>query len=387
LIAVDTGDITTGWSTDNSLEELAQLAKSAGATVVAKVIQKLPSPTKSHYLGRGKVEEILAAKSSKDYNTAIFDDELTPLQQQNLEESLKVKIIDRAALILDIFAHRAFSREGKLQVELAQHQYLLPRLAGQWSHLERLGGGIGTRGPGESQLETDRRLIRNRIGRLKNEIEKISRHRELYRQKRHKTGIPVISLVGYTNSGKSTLLNSLTKAGVLAKDELFSTLDPTTRRIRISDKRTVLITDTVGFIRKLPPTIITAFRATLEELSDADLLVHVVDITTSNATEQNMTVENILTDLNLKNKPRITALNKIDLLLDKEKKWNEYTALEFIKELNISNQCAVSKDTVFISAAKKWGFIKFLELISQKLPENITRYDDKSTIQSSYTEG
>jgi GTPase len=372
LIAVDTGDVATGWSTDDSLEELAQLAKSAGATVVAKVIQKLPSPTKSHYLGRGKVQEILAAKSSKEYNTAIFDDELTPIQQQNLEESLKVKIIDRAALILDIFARRASSREGVLQVKLAQHQYLLPRLAGQWSHLERLGGGIGTRGPGESQLETDRRLIRNRIGRLKNEIEKIRRHRELYRNKRRKTGIPVISLVGYTNSGKSTLLNSLTKAGVLAKNELFSTLDPTTRRIQISDKRTVLITDTVGFIRKLPPTIVTAFRATLEELSEADLLVHIVDITTRNATEQSMTVENILTDLNLQNKPRITVLNKIDLLLDKDKNWNEDTALTFIKELNISNRCAVSKDTVFISAAKKWGFIRLLELISQKLQSSKT---------------
>jgi GTP-binding protein HflX len=331
----------------------------------------LSEPHKSHYLGKGKIEELLALKGKTGYNVVIFDDELTPMQQQNLESALKVKIIDRAALILDIFARRARTHEGRLQVELAQHQYLLPRLAGQWSHLERLGGGIGTRGPGEPQLETDRRLIRTRIGRLKEQIEKIRRHRELYRQKRHKTGISVIALVGYTNAGKSTLLNALSRAGVLAKDELFSTLDPTTRRIALPKGKIVLISDTVGFIRKLPPTIVTAFRATLEELTDADLLVHVVDLTSHNAPEQCQTVEGVLTELNLKDKPRITALNKIDLLLDKNKTWDEASAIKYLAELNIGNLCA-AENTLFISATKKWGLTELLKLIGQIIEQEKT---------------
>jgi len=288
------------------------------------------------------------------------------MQQQNLESALKVKIIDRAALILDIFARRARTHEGRLQVELAQHQYLLPRLAGQWSHLERLGGGIGTRGPGESQLETDRRLIRTRIGRLNDQIEKIRRHRELYRQKRRKTGISVVALVGYTNAGKSTLLNALSRAGVPAKDELFSTLDPTTRRVALPNGKIVLFSDTVGFIRKLPPTIVTAFRATLEELADADLLVHVVDLTSHNAPEQCQTVETVLADLNLRNKPRITALNKIDMLLDKEKAWDETAAINYLTGLNIGSISAM-ENTLFVSAFKKWGLIELLKLIGRTL--------------------
>ena len=219
-------------------------------------------------------------------------------------------------MILDIFAKRARTREGQLQVELAQHQYLFPRLAGQWSHLERLGGGIGTRGPGESQLETDRRLIRQKIHRLKAQIEEVRKHRLLYRQKRQKSGIPIVALVGYTNAGKSTLLNALSQADVFVEDKLFATLDPTTRRLTLPDKSVVLITDTVGFIRKLPPTIVTAFRATLEELTEASMLLHVVDLSSHNAAEQCQIVEDILADLNLMDKPRITALNKIDLLLD-----------------------------------------------------------------------
>jgi len=354
MVAVDTKDNAAGWSTEVSLEELALLAKSAGAQVAGKLIQKLPEPHKSHYLGKGKIEELLQLKGKTGYTVAIFDDELSPMQQQNLEDALRVKIIDRAALILDIFARRARTHEGRLQVELAQHQYLLPRLAGQWSHLERLGGGIGTRGPGESQLETDRRLIRARIGRLKENIEKIRRHRELYRQKRRKTGIPVAALVGYTNGGKSTLLNALSRAGVLAKDELFSTLDPTTRRIALPNGKIILVSDTVGFIRKLPPTIVTAFRATLEELTDADLLVHVVDLTSHNAPEQCQTVEEVLKELNLQDKPRITALNKIDMLLDKNKHWDETAALEYLSQLNIGNLAAV-ENTLFISAAKNGG--------------------------------
>jgi GTP-binding protein HflX len=342
--------------------------------VVGTLIQKMPVPNKTHYLGKGKIEELAAMKSSLQYNVAIFDDELAPIQQENLEEALKVKIIDRAALILDIFARRAQTREGKLQVELAQHQYLLPRLAGQWSHLERLGGGIGTRGPGESQLETDRRLIRTRIGRLKDQVEKISHQRDLHRQRRRKTGISVVSLVGYTNAGKSTLLNALSRAGVLARNELFSTLDPTTRRITLPDKRTVLMTDTVGFIRKLPPTIIAAFRATLEELAEADLLIHVVDMTSHNAPEQTETVEMTLKDLNLVDKPRITALNKIDMLLDRSKHWDEGSAVKYLTELNIAGQAAISENTVFISAEKKWGLTKLLEIVGRNLPQKLPEY-------------
>lgn len=342
--------------------------------MVGTLIQKMPVPNKTHYLGKGKIEELAAMKSSLQYNVAIFDDELAPIQQENLEEALKVKIIDRAALILDIFARRAQTREGKLQVELAQHQYLLPRLAGQWSHLERLGGGIGTRGPGESQLETDRRLIRTRIGRLKDQVEKISHQRDLHRQRRRKTGISVVSLVGYTNAGKSTLLNALSRAGVLARNELFSTLDPTTRRITLPDKRTVLMTDTVGFIRKLPPTIIAAFRATLEELAEADLLIHVVDMTSHNAPEQTETVEMTLKDLNLVDKPRITALNKIDMLLDRSKHWDEGSAVKYLTELNIAGQAAISENTVFISAEKKWGLTKLLEIVGRNLPQKLPEY-------------
>ena len=208
------------------MEELAQLAGTARASVVGKLVQQLPAPSKTHYVGKGKLEELSALKGSLNYNVLVLDDELSPLQQRNLEEALQVKVIDRAALILDIFAMRARTHEGRLQVELAQHQYLLPRLAGQWSHLERLGGGIGTRGPGESQLETDRRLIRRKIHHLKAQTEDVRKHRALYRQKRKKSGIPIVSLVGYTSAGKSTLLNALCQAGVFTEDKLFATLDP-----------------------------------------------------------------------------------------------------------------------------------------------------------------
>lgn len=345
------------------MNELAQLADTAGAEVVGKLIQRLPKPSKSHYLGKGKLEELAILKEKTHYDVVIFDDELSPLQQQTLESTLKVKIIDRVALILDIFTKRARTREGQLQVELAQHQYLLPRLAGQWSHLERLGSGIGTRGPGESQLETDKRLIRQKIERLKTQIEEIRKHRTLYRQQRQKSGIPVVSIVGYTNAGKSALFNALSKANVLVEDKLFATLDPTTRRITLPDKSTALLTDTVGFIQNLPPTIVTAFRATLEELTEATMLLHVVDLTSHNATEQCQTVENILADLKLKDKPRITALNKIDLLVPSEAALDEVTAIK-----SISSQCAATdENTILISATKGWGLSKLLKLVSQAL--------------------
>ena len=346
-----------------SQEELVQLAGTAGAKVVGKLVQRLPVASKTSYLGKGKLDELLSLKDSVDYNVVIFDDELSPLQQRNLEDFLRVKVIDRAALILDIFARRAQTREGQLQVELAQHQYLLPRLAGQWSHLERLGGGIGTRGPGESQLETDRRLISQKIHRLKRQIEGVKKQRLLYRQKRRKSGIPIVALVGYTNAGKSTLLNTLSRAAVSIEDKLFTTLDPTTRRLTLPDRSVVLISDTVGFIRKLPPTIITAFRATLEELTEASLLLHVVDLTSHNAPEQCQTVEDILAELNVIDKPRITALNKIDLLLDSDETWDEEKAMNYLS----AQLEEVSENTVLISATRKWGLSRLLELISHSL--------------------
>ena len=363
MVAVAVKGSAAGWSVENSIEELAQLAKTAGANVVGRLMQRLPIPSKTHYLGKGKLDELLSLKGSVNYDVVIIDDELSPLQQRNLEEALQIKVIDRAALILDIFARRARTRDGQLQVELAQHQYLFPRLAGQWSHLERLGGGIGTRGPGESQLETDRRLIRRKIQRLKAKIEEMRKHRRLYRQQRKRSGIPVVSLVGYTNAGKSTLLNALSQADVFVEDKLFATLDPTTRRLTLPDKNVVLLTDTVGFIRKLPPTIVTAFRATLEELSEANILLHVVDLTSHNAPEQCQTVEDILADLNLADKPRITALNKIDLLLDNSKTWDEESAINYLSH----RDDVTNENTVLISAEKKWGLPKLLETLSCRL--------------------
>jgi len=350
-------------TTEDSLNELAQLAGTAGATVVGRLIQSLPVPAKAYYIGKGKLAELLALRESTNYDVVIFDDELSPLQQRNLEDNLKVKVLDRAALILDVFARRANTREGQLQVELAQHQYLLPRLAGQWSHLERLGGGIGTRGPGESQLETDRRLIQRRIHHLKQQTEKVRKQRMLYRQRRRKSGIPIVSLVGYTNAGKSTLLNALSQANVASENRLFTTLDPTTRRIVLPDQNVVLLSDTVGFIKKLPPTIITAFRATLEELTEASLLLHVVDLTSPSAPEECQTVEDILADLNLLDKPRLTVLNKIDLLLDSGRSWSEEAALEHLSDRDE----AASADTVLVSAMRKWGLSGLLEAIRQML--------------------
>jgi len=361
LVAVPRKGTGGSWPVESSIDELAQLAGTAGANVVGKLIQRLPIPSATHYLGKGKLAELVALKNTTNYSVVIFDDELSPLQQRNLEEALQVKVIDRAALILDIFAKRARTREGQLQVELAQHQYLLPRLVGQWSHLERLGGGIGTRGPGESQLETDRRLIHRRINRLKTQIDEVRKHRMLYRQQRKRSGIPIVALVGYTNAGKSTLLNALSHADVFVEDKLFATLDPTTRRLTLPDKSKVLVTDTVGFIRKLPPTIVTAFRATLEELAEASLLLHVADLASHNAPEQCQAVEDILADLKLMDKPRITALNKIDLLLSNDKSWDEESAIDYL-----SNQRDFGNENMaLISAAKKWGLNRLLELINQ----------------------
>ncbi|MDD5701536.1 MAG: GTPase HflX [Dehalococcoidales bacterium] len=363
LGAVESTKVRNSWTTEDSIAELAALAYAAGANVVGRLVQKLPTPSRAHYFGKGKLAELLALKDRLNYDTVIIDDELTPGQQQNLEEYLQTNVIDRVALILDIFARRARTHEGKLQVELAQYEYNLPRLVGQWRHLERLGAGIGTRGPGESQLETDKRIMRQKIAHLKKEIDDISRQRELYRKKRRRSGIPVAALVGYTNTGKSTLLNALSRADVVAKNELFSTLDPTTRRLALPDNKAVLMTDTVGFIHKLPTTLIAAFRATLEELTEASLLVHVVDITSHNAAEQCDTVEDILKELELNDRPRITVLNKIDQLLPSDRKWDEAEAREYL-----TSRCEMPEvNTILVSAARKWGLSQLLEMIEEEL--------------------
>lgn len=333
--------------------------------MVGRAIQHLPVPSHALYIGKGKAEEIKALKEKLEYTVVIFDDELMPLQQRNLEDELEAKIIDRVALILDIFAKRARTREGKLQVELAQHQYLLPRLAGQWSHLERLGGGIGTRGPGESQLETDRRLIRKRIQHLEDQLQQVSAQRMLYRQRRRRSGIPVVALVGYTNAGKSTLLNAFSQAGVPSEDMPFTTLDPTTRRVRLPDGSFILLSDTVGFIRKLPPTIVSAFHATLEELEDASLLLNIVDFSSPTAAEESQTVEDILRDLGLADRPRITVLNKIDRLLDSSKAWTENEALNCFRSMHQES----NSNTVFVSATRKWGLADLLQCVSRVLAE------------------
>jgi GTP-binding protein HflX len=363
LVAVSAKGKTDEWPTEDCIEELAQLANTAGAEVVGTMIQKLPSPVKMHYLGKGKLDELLALKNSVNYDMVIADDELSPQQQSNLEEFLNVKVIDRVALILDIFAQRARTREGKLQVELAQNQYLIHHLAGRWRHLERLGGGIGTRGPGETQMESDRRLIQRKTQKLKQQMEDVKKQRRLYREHRQKSGVPVVALVGYTNSGKSTLLNALSQANVLAEDRLFATLDPTTRRLVLPDKSRILMTDTVGFIHKLPPMIASAFRATLEELADASILIHVVDITLRNSPEQYEVVEKILSDLDLSSKPRITALNKIDKMLASDRQWNEESAIDYLSAVTGKTE----DNTVLISATRKWGFSGLLQLISKVL--------------------
>jgi GTP-binding protein HflX len=340
------------FNSQSSLDELALLADTAGARVVGRTVQKLEHPNPAYYVGKGKLAEIKAERARLDYSLVVFDDELSPSQQRNLEDALTVKVLDRTALILDIFARRARTREGRLQVELAQYQYLLPRLAGQWSHLERLEGAIGTRGPGETQLETDRRLVRDRIARLKREIEAVRRQRALYRRRRARAGVSVVALVGYTNAGKSTLMHALSGADVFTEDKLFATLDPLTRRIKLPGGHTVLLSDTVGFIQKLPAQLVAAFRATLEELSAADVLVHVVDITHPDAAQQEETVLETLRDLDLADKPVITALNKVDLFARRD--GDAIRGLEELREDSLSLSYN-RPDALLISAQNGWG--------------------------------
>ena len=295
--------------------------------------------------------------TTSNYTVVVFNDELKPSQQRNLERELEVKVLDRSALILDIFADRARTKEGVLQVDLAQHEYLLPRLAGQWSHLERLGGGIGTRGPGETQLETDRRLVRDRIGRLKRDLEEVRAHRSRHRNRRQAAQTPLVSLVGYTNAGKSTLFNALVRAGVLAEAKPFSTLDPITRRMAMPDGTLALLTDTVGFIHKLPHTLVAAFRATLEELAEADLLLHVVDVSHHNAAEHVQVVEETLAELKLHDKPRLLVLNKMDLAVTGEN--------GVAPDLSALGESA--QGGVMVSAAEGWGLDLLLNAIMERL--------------------
>jgi GTP-binding protein HflX len=299
------------WEVDESLDELQGLVVAAGASVVQRVSQEREAPTPALYFGRGKIEEVAAAAPELGANLFVSDDPLTPIQERNLSQALGMKVIDRTALILDIFAQRARTAEGKLQVELAQLTYLLPRLVGQWSHLERLGGGIGTRGPGETQLESDRRVIRRRVMAIQRELAHVQTHRRLQRHGRRRAGLPVVALVGYTNAGKTTLLNRLSGARLTAADQLFVTLDPAARLVE-QGARPFILTDTVGFIRKLPHELVAAFRATLEELLDADVLVHVLDASHPGLEEQAAAVERILGELGVADRPTVLALNKVD---------------------------------------------------------------------------
>ncbi len=309
----------SSWDVRDSLDELGQLAETAGAEVVGDGVQRLEVPAPATYIGAGKAEEFARLCRSSGVDTVIFDDELTAAQSRNLERLFECKILDRTALILDIFARRARTREGKLQVELAQLQHLLPRLTRYWTHLSRQKGGIGMRGgEGESQLESDRRRVQERIDKLREELEVVRRQRTTQRQGRRRHQWPLASIVGYTNAGKSTLLNALTGAGVLAEDQLFATLDPTTRRLRLPTNQNVLLSDTVGFIRKLPHRLVEAFKATLEEVIEADLLLHVVDLSHPRAEDQIVAVNEVLDELGAGGKPTMVVLNKLDRFEQRE---------------------------------------------------------------------
>ena len=304
------------WDLRDSMEELRELASSAGAEVVGSVTQKLDRPTAPYYIGKGKAELIRDSIQKQHVTSVIFDDELSPAQGRNLETLLSRKVLDRTQLILDIFAQRARSREGRLQIELAQLQYLLPRLTRMWHHLSRQTGGIGTRGPGETQLEVDRRRVQERIARLERELQAVRKTRAVQRQGRKRHQWPVAAVVGYTNAGKSTLLNLLTGADVVAANQLFATLDPTTRSFTLPNKQRVLLTDTVGFLRKLPHTLIESFKATLEEVHEADLLIHVADLSHPRVDEQMEAVDNVTKELDAYGKQTLLVFNKIDHVTD-----------------------------------------------------------------------
>lgn len=365
-------------SLEDSLEELSLLAATAGLQVVGQVTQRLERPNPKTFVGSGKVEEIRALAAETAAQVILFDDELFPRHQRELERIFgeEVRVLDRTALILDIFAQHAHTREGALQVELAQYEYRLPRLTRAWTHLARQAGGssgrtgvgVGLRGPGETQLEVDRREINRRIDHLKRELEKVRAHRRRYRRRRRQSRLPVIALVGYTNAGKSTLLNRLSGAGVYVANQLFATLDPTTRRVELPGGALALFTDTVGFIQKLPTTLVAAFRATLEEIADADLLLHVVDVTHPNAAAQAKAVYETLQVIEADHIPMITALNKIDRLNDVD---SAHQVLEAFP------------NSFAISALNGEGIPQLLEVIRQRLFAAYTPV----TVKIPYTEG
>lgn len=341
-----------GWSAEDSLEELKQLADTAGAEVVARFLQKRPKPDPAFFIGRGKVQELALYVQQENVDLCIFDDELSPAQQRNIEQAMGVRVLDRTALILDIFAQRAHTNEGKLQVELAQLQYTLPRIMGKGLSLSRLGGGIGTRGPGETKLEVDRRRIRDRIAYIKGCISKVKNVRTLQRSGRAKASVPTVSLVGYTNAGKSTLLNTLTNSDIYAQDQLFATLDPTTRQLELPNKQQAILTDTVGFIQRLPHQLVAAFQSTLEEVVEADVLLHVIDVSHELYKEQANAVYHVLEELGAKDKTIITVYNKIDKL-------PEGSAL--------AERLAKEENSICISAKARLNLDGLLALIAENL--------------------
>lgn len=350
-------------ATEESMEELKDLLETAGGESVGMVLQQKDSPDPRTFIDQGKVDEVRQLVRTMGADMVIFDNALSPSQQRVLGEELKVGVLDRSALILDIFAQRARTREGRLQVELAQYKYLLPRLIGMWSHLERQEGAIGTRGPGETQLETDRRHIRRKISKLEEELRDVRRVRATQRQRREKNEVPVVAIVGYTNAGKSTLLNKLTGSEIPANNRLFDTLDTTTRTLEISDTCTVLLSDTVGFIRKLPHHLVEAFKATLEELSFADLLLHVIDASNPEWREQAQVVDQLILELGAEQTPRIEVFNKCD-------KWTG--------EIRPHGE-----DIVSISAKTGEGLDKLLEAIGKRLDSGAKRV----TIHLPYDKG
>ncbi|HEX9118449.1 MAG TPA: GTPase HflX [Anaerolineae bacterium] len=372
LVGVEFKDRPSPWHLQDSLNELALLADTAGLDVVGTLEQRIEKPNPATLIGSGKVDELVALRADAGANVVIFDEELSPAQQREIERAIgneNVKVLDRTALILDIFARHAHTREGALQVELAQYEYRLPRLTRAWTHLARQAGGaaarggtggVGVRGPGETQLEVDRREIRKRISHLKQELEEVRTHRAQYRRHRLEEAIPVVALVGYTNAGKSTLLNALSGADVYAADQLFATLDPTTRRVTLPGGREVLFTDTVGFIQKLPTTLVAAFRATLEEIVEADMLLHVVDITHENAGQQATTVLEVLEELRATAQPIVTALNKIDLFPD---------------PAGASRRLAGVDGSVAISAVTQQGISELLARIEAVLDAELIEID------------
>ena len=373
LVGVKVRSQADYWRLEDSLAELAELARAAGANPVALLTQSMnmPSPT---YVGKGKMDELQLVIKREHVDTAIFDDELTPSQQKTLEDKLEIKVIDRTALILDVFAQRARSREGRLQIELAQTEYLLPRLAGQWSHLERLGGGVGTRGPGETQIETDRRLVRRKLSQVKKELGQVRSQRGQQRQQRTGGETTIISLVGYTNAGKSAVFNKITSSKVIERNQLFSTLDTTTRRLYLPSGTGATISDTVGFVHKLPPVLVQAFTATLEEALEADLLVQIIDISSPYAAEQAQVVSDQLSDMGIGDTPRILVLNKLDLVVDGPE---EPLTLDVLGQIDISSYRRV----VTTSATKNCGIVDLRNAIDVVISpvDQLIESDDQET--------